>query len=113
MAAWYMQYMNSPWAADIAGFLTVFVVFALLGGVVGRIARWAVHGVGLRWFDRVLGGLFGFIRGVCGLHRGCHGPGFVQPNFGIPAEVALRPFSAGDGPGIDMGSPGRAAAAFS
>ena len=64
LAGWYMQYMNSQWAADIAGFLTIFVVIALLGGAIGRIARWAVSGVGLRWFDRVLGGLFGFIRGV-------------------------------------------------
>jgi membrane protein required for colicin V production len=64
LAAWYMRYMNSGWAAGIAGFLTVFLAFVMLGGVAGRIARWAVHGVGLRWFDRVLGGLFGAIRGV-------------------------------------------------
>jgi membrane protein required for colicin V production len=64
LAAWYIRYMNSGWAADIAGFLTVFLAFMLLGGVAGRIARWAVHGVGLRWFDRLLGGLFGAIRGV-------------------------------------------------
>ena len=64
LAAWYLRYVNSGWAADIAGFLTVFMVFTLLGGVAGRTARWAVHGVGLRWFDRVLGGLFGAVRGV-------------------------------------------------
>jgi membrane protein required for colicin V production len=64
LATWYMRYVSSGWAADIAGFLTVFLAFMLLGGLVGRIARWAVHGVGLRWFDRVLGGLFGAIRGV-------------------------------------------------
>src|SRR6185369_5105667 len=64
VAAWYMRYVNSAWAADLAGFVTVFLLFALLGSVAGRIARWAVHGVGLRWFDRVLGGLFGVIRGV-------------------------------------------------
>jgi membrane protein required for colicin V production len=64
MAAWYMRYMNSTWAADIAGFLTVFLLFTLLGSVIGRIARWAVKGIGLRWFDRVLGGLFGAIRGI-------------------------------------------------
>lgn len=64
LAVWYLRYMNSQWAADIAGFLTIFVVIAFLGGAIGRIARWAVSGVGLRWFDRVLGGLFGFLRGV-------------------------------------------------
>lgn len=64
LAAWYMRYVSSGWVADIAGFLTVFMFFTLLGGVAGRLARWAVHGVGLRWFDRVLGGLFGAIRGI-------------------------------------------------
>lgn len=63
-AAWYQHYVNSPWVADIAGFLTIFFVVVLLAGIAGRIARWAVSGVGLRWFDRLLGGLFGFLRGI-------------------------------------------------
>src|SRR6516165_6956989 len=64
VAAWYAPRVNSQWAADIAGFFTIFVVVVLLAGVVGRIARWAVNGVGLRWFDRLLGGVFGFVRGA-------------------------------------------------
>jgi membrane protein required for colicin V production len=64
VAAWYAHYVNSQWVADIAGFLTVFFVIVLLAGVAGRIARWAVSGVGLRWFDRLLGGVFGFLRGA-------------------------------------------------
>jgi membrane protein required for colicin V production len=64
VAAWYMQHVNSQWAADIAGFFTIFIVVVVLAGIVGRIARWAVHGVGLRWFDRLLGAVFGFVRGA-------------------------------------------------
>jgi membrane protein required for colicin V production len=64
VAAWYMPHVNSQWAAEIAGFFTIFVVVVLLAGVAGRIARWAVHGVGLRWFDRLLGAVFGFVRGT-------------------------------------------------
>jgi membrane protein required for colicin V production len=64
LAGWYAQHVNSQWAADIAGFFTIFVVVVLLAGIIGRITRWAVHGVGLRWFDRLLGALFGFVRGV-------------------------------------------------
>ena len=63
-AVWYARYVNSQWVADIAGFFTIFIVVVLLAGVVGRIARWAVHGVGLRWFDRLLGAVFGFLRGA-------------------------------------------------
>jgi membrane protein required for colicin V production len=63
LAAWYSRYMTSQWAADIAGFFTIFLAIVLLAGMVGRLARWAVQGIGLRWFDRFLGGVFGFIRG--------------------------------------------------
>jgi len=63
LAAWYSRFVNSAWMADIAGFLTIFLVVLLLAGMVGRLARWAVKGVGLRWFDRTLGAVFGFLRG--------------------------------------------------
>lgn len=63
-AAWYSHYVNSAWMAEIAGFFTIFIVVALLASLLGRLARWAVRGVGLRWFDRLLGLVFGFIRGV-------------------------------------------------
>src|SRR5690349_6551876 len=64
VAAWYERFTNSQWAADIAGFFTIFFVVVLLAGLLGRLARWAVQGVGLRVFDRFLGGVFGLIRGV-------------------------------------------------
>jgi membrane protein required for colicin V production len=64
VAAFYVHYVNSPWVADIAGFLTLFILLAMLGGTVGKTVRWAVQEVGLRWFDRLLGGLFGFLKGI-------------------------------------------------
>ena len=44
--------------------MTVFFVVVLLGGVAGKIGRSFVEGIGLRWIDRFLGGLFGFLKGV-------------------------------------------------
>ena len=63
-AAWYAHYVNSQWTADIAGFFTIFFVVLLLAGLLGRLARRAVKGIGLRWFDRFLGAVFGCIRGI-------------------------------------------------
>ncbi len=34
-AAWYAPHVNSQWAADIAGFFTIFFVVLLLAGVLG------------------------------------------------------------------------------
>lgn len=64
VAAWYERYVNSPWTANIAGFFTIFVLVMVLAGALGRLIRSIVQGVGLRWFDRLLGAPFGFIRGV-------------------------------------------------
>ena len=63
VAAWYAPLLKSPATADIAGFLTILFAVILLAGVVARIARWAMNAVGLRWFDRLLGGAFGLVRG--------------------------------------------------
>lgn len=64
VAAWYLPMVKAPWAADIAGFLTIFLSVVVLAGVIGRILRWAAKEAGLRWFDRVLGGAFGLVRGA-------------------------------------------------
>jgi membrane protein required for colicin V production len=57
-------YLKSEVVASGAAFLLIFLAVVILAGVAGRIARWATQSVGLRWFDRVLGGAFGFLRGA-------------------------------------------------
>jgi membrane protein required for colicin V production len=64
LAPWFKGYVKAPAIADIAAFLTIFLVIAVLGAVVGKVARWAMKEVGLRWVDRVLGAAFGLLRGV-------------------------------------------------
>lgn len=64
VAPWYAPYVKTPWVANLCGFLTIFFVVVLLAGSIGRIARYGMKEVGLRWFDRVLGGVFGLARGV-------------------------------------------------
>jgi len=64
VAPWFAPYVSSPWVANIAAFLAVFAAVLLLAGVAARLARWGVKEAGLRWFDRLLGGVFGLLRGV-------------------------------------------------
>ena len=64
VAALFEPYVNSQSAANVAGFLTIFLAVVVLAGVAARLARWAISGVGLRWFDRLLGAAFGLARGV-------------------------------------------------
>jgi membrane protein required for colicin V production len=64
VAAFYAAYVKMPWMANVAGFLTIFIAIVILAGIIGRVARAGANAAGLRWFDRVLGGAFGLLRGV-------------------------------------------------
>jgi membrane protein required for colicin V production len=64
VAPWFAPYVNSPWVANMVAFLVVFVAVVMLAGAAGRMTRWAMKEVGLRWFDRMVGAVFGFVRGV-------------------------------------------------
>jgi len=62
--AWLLPYTKNEWIAQGVAFLLIFICIVFLAGAVGRLARWAAHGVGLRWFDRLLGAAFGMLRGA-------------------------------------------------
>jgi membrane protein required for colicin V production len=62
-ARYLVPYVKSEVIADGAGFLFIFIAVVILAGVAGRIARSATKKVGMQWFDRLLGGTFGFLRG--------------------------------------------------
>jgi membrane protein required for colicin V production len=64
VAAWFGPYVKTAWVAELAGFLTIFIAVVVLAGIAGRIIRWAAKEAGLRWFDRLLGAVFGLVRGV-------------------------------------------------
>jgi len=72
LAAWNHQrlvplfdpYVKSTAVSAMAAFLLIFLVVLFAGGLAGRITSWAVKESGLRWYDRLLGGAFGLLRGV-------------------------------------------------
>ena len=57
-------YLASREAANLCGFLLIFVGVVLLGWLVGRLVGMMVKVVGLSWLDRVLGAAFGAVRGI-------------------------------------------------
>lgn len=57
-------YTSSVAVAGFAAFVLIFLVFLFIGWVISKILAGLVKASGLRWFDRVLGGAFGLLRGV-------------------------------------------------
>ena len=63
LAAWFQPYVKAQWVSDLLGFLLVFVAIVALASILGKIVRKLVKEVGLSWFDRFLGAVFGVVRG--------------------------------------------------
>jgi membrane protein required for colicin V production len=49
--------------ANLLGFMIIFLGSILLGAVAAWIVNRFLKATSLKWFDRILGGIFGFLRG--------------------------------------------------
>ena len=56
--------MKSAAVANTAAFITIFAFVVIIAGAAGKISRWAMQEIGLRWIDRLLGAAFGLVRGI-------------------------------------------------
>jgi len=59
-----LPYVSSPGIANFCGFLIVFCVVLLLGGIIGRLLGRLMKVAGLSFVDRLLGAGFGLVRGL-------------------------------------------------
>ena len=59
----FTDYTRTETMANLIGFLVIFLGVILAGSVAAYIANRLVKITSLQWFDRLLGGVFGFVRG--------------------------------------------------
>jgi membrane protein required for colicin V production len=64
LAGYYEPYIPSRQLAEFAAFMTFLVASVIAGGVVAWGLAKLLGWTGLRWFDRLLGGVFGAVRGL-------------------------------------------------
>ena len=62
--AFVAPYVGSTSVANFLGFVIVFLAVLLLGSLIGRLVGAILKSAGFSFFDRVLGGAFGALRGV-------------------------------------------------
>ncbi len=99
VARFYARFVNTPWPAQIAAFFTVFVVVVILAGIIGGFSSRIVRGVGLRWFDRLLGAVFGLLRGVVVSVIVVMALAALAPQWGLP-QSRIAPFMETAGRGL-------------
>jgi len=68
-AAWFSEFTKTESVANLAGFLIIFVGTLLLGAVISFIVNRFLKAVSLKWVDRLLGAVFGLLRGwaICSI----------------------------------------------
>ncbi|HEY3937624.1 MAG TPA: CvpA family protein [Bryobacteraceae bacterium] len=64
VAAKFAPWIATPALANILGFLIIFVGIAILGALIAALLSRLLKWVGLSWFNHLLGGAAGFLRGV-------------------------------------------------
>lgn len=67
--AWFASLMRSEALAQLLGFLIIFVGCLLIGALVSFFINKFVKMASLEWVDRLLGAVFGFLRGwlICSI----------------------------------------------
>lgn len=63
-AAWFADLVKSHEVALACGFLAIFIVVLIAGAIVSALAKLLIRTAGVEWFDRLMGAVFGLIRGV-------------------------------------------------
>jgi membrane protein required for colicin V production len=63
IAPWILHLVPNVEVADLIAFLLIALLVMVLAGLVGRLLRGLLHGVGLGIVDRLLGAVFGLLKG--------------------------------------------------
>lgn len=64
VATWLTAYIDDASVRTAVGFVIILLVILLLGAIVNGLLSFILHRTGLSGTDRLLGMLFGFVRGV-------------------------------------------------
>jgi membrane protein required for colicin V production len=62
-AAWVAEFTRTEAIADLLGFLLIFVGCILIGIIAAFLINRFVKAASLKWIDRILGAIFGLMRG--------------------------------------------------
>jgi membrane protein required for colicin V production len=60
---WILDVIHTPAIAEAIAFLAIALMVMILASLAGRLLRWSVRSIGLGWLDRLVGAVFGFLKG--------------------------------------------------
>jgi membrane protein required for colicin V production len=63
VARWFLNVAKTEAVADLIGFVTIFIACVLIGALAAFIVNRLIRMASLEWIDRLMGAIFGFLRG--------------------------------------------------
>ena len=63
VATWFAPLVKSEALAEILGYFTIFIGTLIVAGLLGKLLQWDMKKAGLNWFDRIMGGALGLLKG--------------------------------------------------
>ena len=64
LVPFFARWIHSGAVDEAVAFLTIVLGTMIVAGILGRIIRWSARTIGLGWVDRLLGAIFGLIKGA-------------------------------------------------
>ncbi len=68
-ARWFSEFARNDSVANLIGFLIIFLGCILIGAIISFIVNRFLKAAKIKWIDRLLGGVFGLLRGwaICSI----------------------------------------------
>src|SRR5271163_1539311 len=60
---WILHAIHTPAVAEAIAFLAIALAIMVIAAMIGRALHWSARSIGLGWLDRLVGALFGFLKG--------------------------------------------------
>ena len=96
LAAKLARWITTPWTADIVAFVLIVLGISLLASLAGRLAKQTAATIGLGFFDRMAGAVFGLVRGcLLGVALMMSISAFLPPSGAIEKSQLAPYFLAG------------------
>ncbi len=91
LAPWVRRWVENPEAANLIAFLLIGLGVMVAAGLAGRLMRGTVRHVGLGFIDRLLGALFGVVKGCVIVTLGAMAVAAFFPNADWLESSKLAP----------------------
>lgn len=92
LVPWESQWIHPPQVAEVVAFLGIAFCVMIVAGLAGKGFRWTVRSVGLGWADRIIGAVFGLLRGCILVTLGVMALAAFVPRTGWLEQSYLAPY---------------------